>query len=107
MANLYIVGGLVPTIPDHEFGVAVDAEDGVGSLWYLGDGDTWNSLGARSTRDEVFYCYMGNDRGFPIDSLISLDLVRQATKEFLATGGQRPTCVRWQPYRAGDTEPVG
>jgi hypothetical protein len=49
-ANLYIVERpRINGFPDHEFGVVVDAEDGVGSLWYLGEGESWNSLGRRST----------------------------------------------------------
>jgi hypothetical protein len=42
---------------------------------------------------------MGNDTDFPVDSEIPIDLIRQATKEFIASGGERPTCVQWQPYR--------
>jgi hypothetical protein len=104
MANLYIVERpRVNGFPDHEFGVAVDAEDGVGSLCYLGEGESWNSLGDRSTREEVVYFYMGSDREFPIDSVVGLDRVRQAAKEFLASGGQRPTCVQWQPHRTAST----
>jgi hypothetical protein len=101
MANLYIVERIPGPkgITDHELGVGVDAEDGVGGLWYLGDGDTWFSLGERSQRDTVFYCFTDHDREFPINSIIPLDLVRQATKEFLASGGRRPTCVQWQPHR--------
>jgi hypothetical protein len=100
MAKLYVRErpSLIGDIPDHEFGVAVDAEDGVGGLWYLGDKKTWHSLGERGKRDEVFYCYVDNDRPFPVDSIVSIDLLRQATNEFLASGGERPTCVRWQPY---------
>lgn len=86
--------------PDHELGVAVDAEGGVGGLWYLNStAGAWHTLGNRSQRDEVFYCFVGNARDFPIDSEIPLDLLRQATKEFVSSGGQRPTCVRWQPHR--------
>jgi hypothetical protein len=106
MANLYIVerprhpNGL----PDHELGVAVDAEGNVGGLWYLNSAEgAWYSLGRRSDRDEVFYCFVGNDRTFPPDSEIPIDLIRQAVKEFLATGGQRPTVVRWQPANASTT----
>lgn len=101
LANLYIVERPLNTagVPDHEFGVAVDAEREVGGLWYLGAGGSWYSLGARSDRDEVYYCYMGNDTGFPLDSEIPLNLIRQAAKEFLDTGGERPTCVSWQPCR--------
>jgi hypothetical protein len=104
MANLYLLERLAVegSIVKHEFGVAVDAEDGVGSLSYLGDGMSWTSQGGRSERDEVFYCFVGHEREFPIDSLISIDLIRQATKEWLASGGERPGCVQWQPNCVSD-----
>jgi immunity protein Imm1 of predicted polymorphic toxin system len=50
-----------------------------------------------SDGEERSYFYMGHWRGFPASSEISLDLVRAAVKEFMATDGARPTCVRWQP----------
>jgi hypothetical protein len=56
----------------------------------------WFSQGTPSSRDEVFYNYMGNDTDFPHDSEISIGLLRQAAKEFLHHGGDRPTCVTWQ-----------
>lgn len=82
--------------PDHEFGVAVDAEGGVGGPWYLDSAEgAWYTLGQHSEREEVFYCFVGNARDFPIDSEIPLGLLRQAAKEFLASGGRRPTWTRW------------
>ncbi|RSS57504.1 Imm1 family immunity protein [Streptomyces sp. WAC01280] len=36
-------------------------------------------------------------RELPEHCKIPADLVRAATKEFIATGGQRPTCVEWKP----------
>jgi hypothetical protein len=48
------------------------------------------------TRDEIRYYYMGNDREFPPHSEVPLVVVRQATKEFLTTGGERPTVTEWQ-----------
>lgn len=73
--------------------LAVNAEDGVGGLCYLG---RWYSKGKPSEHDEVFYSYMGNDRDFPHDSEISLDAVREAAAQFLASGGERPTNIEWQ-----------
>ena len=82
-------------VPDHELSLAVNAKAGVGGLRYQGDG-VWFSHGAPSSRDEVFYLYMGNDTDFPHDSEIPIGLLRQAAKEFLNRGGERPTCVTWQ-----------
>ena len=42
------------------------------------------------------YFIVGNAIEFPDRSKIPIDLVRRAVKEFLASGGQRPTCVQWQ-----------
>jgi hypothetical protein len=100
LLNLYIVERPLNDagFPGHEFGVGVDAEREVGGLWYMGEGGSWYTLGSQSTREEVYYCYMNHDTSFPADSEISIDLIRQATKEFLASGGERPTCVQWQPY---------
>lgn len=87
-------------VPDHELYLAVNAKAGVGSLSYTGE-RVWYSQGTPSNRDEVFYCYMGNDTDFPHDSEVSIGLLRQAAKEFLTNGGNRPTCVTWQadPFR--------
>lgn len=46
---------------------------------------------------EVAYFYMGNWRGFPARSEISLVTVSQAIKEFMVSNGARPTCVQWEP----------
>jgi Immunity protein Imm1 len=108
MANLYIIERPRPNgLADHELSIAVDADSGVGGLWYLNSVEgTWFSRGARSNRDEVFYCFVGHDRDFPPDSEISIALIRQATKEFLASGGQRPSCVQWQPHRTEKVTPA-
>ncbi|MBT8226775.1 MAG: hypothetical protein HKP61_17115 [Dactylosporangium sp.] len=108
MATLYVAERPLNAagVPDHEFAIGVDAEDGVGSLWYMGAGGGWYSQGARSQRDEVYYCYMGNDRDFPADSVIPLELVRQAAKEFLANAGARPVAVAWQLCTPGNAAPA-
>jgi hypothetical protein len=97
VATLYAMSRpLLPSgVPDHEMLIAVNAEDGVGGLRYMGDG-TWYAEGAASRHEEVYYLYMGHDRDFPRDSEISIDLVRLAVKEFLATNGERPTVVGWR-----------
>ncbi|GAA3459931.1 Imm1 family immunity protein [Saccharothrix longispora] len=42
------------------------------------------------------YFYMGHQREFPPNSEVSIDVVRQAVKEFMESDGARPTCVHWQ-----------
>jgi Immunity protein Imm1 len=86
--------------PDHELSVAVNSKDNVGALHYMGPTFVSFSKGHVSKYDEVVYYYLGNDHEFPRDSDISIDTIRQAVKEFLASGGERPTCVPWQDHRA-------
>lgn len=50
---------------------------------------------------QVAYCAIGHRREFPDHSEIPVDLVRQAVKEFLISGGQRPECVQWQAEEYG------
>lgn len=65
-------------------------------------GDKWPrgviSIGEQSElEEEVAYFYMGNWRGFPSNSEVPLNMVRQALKEFMETDGKRPECIQWQP----------
>jgi hypothetical protein len=43
---------------------------------------------------------MGHDREFLIDSIVRLDLARQAIREFLNSGGKRTKCLHWQPHHS-------
>ncbi|GAB3150901.1 hypothetical protein GCM10027290_39170 [Micromonospora sonneratiae] len=81
--------------PDHELLVGVDGERGVGALAFMDDGN-WTTLGADIGRDEVGYSIMGHLTEFPERSEIPIGLIREAVKEFCASGGRRPTCVKWQ-----------
>ncbi|GAB3823908.1 Imm1 family immunity protein [Kribbella italica] len=80
---------------DHELLVAVNERDQVGGLRYLADTGSFYAAGERSRYDELTYYYMGSERPFPKDSELSLDLIRQAVKEFLTTGGDRPSDIEW------------
>lgn len=82
--------------PDHMLRVAVNADDNVGGLAYIGPDAGGFSKGQLSKYDEVVYYYAGHDHEFPRDSEIPLTAVSEAVKEFLASGGERPTCVQWQ-----------
>ncbi|GAA0625661.1 hypothetical protein HPO96_35925 [Kribbella sandramycini] len=94
VAALYVEGRLnAAGVPDHELLVAVNNEDGdVGALRYMGDGGTYYTHGPGNA--EVTYFYTGSDREFPADSEVSLTDVREAIKEFLATG-TRPAGLEW------------
>ncbi|WP_443049937.1 Imm1 family immunity protein [Streptomyces sp. NBC_00287] len=82
-------------VPDHELLVGVDGEAQVGVLAFMDDGN-WVSFDPSTSRGEVSYFIMGNITEFPSHSEIPLPFVRQAVKEFLSSGGQRPTCTQWQ-----------
>jgi hypothetical protein len=89
-------------LPDHNFRIGIDPERKLGSLKFAGtvDGTTgvWYAAGQTPQHDEVFYEYAGHPEDFPLDSEVSLDLIRAAVKEFLATGGDRPASVEWMVW---------
>ncbi|GAA4604366.1 Imm1 family immunity protein [Actinoallomurus liliacearum] len=79
-----------------DVGIRADPEAGhVGVLRYSGrewrDG-VYSTGEPSETGDELWY----DDSPFPPDAEIEIDQVRQAVREFLATGGARPQCVTWQ-----------
>jgi hypothetical protein len=83
--------------PDHELLVGADRDLQVGLLAFMdADGNVVTS-GSPETRTDPAYFIQGQMTEFPAHSEIPLDLVRQAAKEFLTSGGERPTCVGWQP----------
>ncbi|WP_416984600.1 Imm1 family immunity protein [Streptomyces sp. T028] len=82
-------------VPDHELLVGADGDLQVGVLGFMDDGN-FVSLDSSNGRGEISYSIMGNATEFPSRSEIPIGLVRQAVKEFLSSGGQRPTCVCWQ-----------
>ncbi|GGT40139.1 Imm1 family immunity protein [Streptomyces atratus] len=82
--------------PDHEFMVGADGERQVGVLSFM-DEKNYVSLGSSgSNGSTVVYHVAGNPTEFPATAEVPLALVRQATKEFLSSGGRRPMCVQWQ-----------
>ena len=100
LAALYSVERpLMPAgVPDHELSVAVDAKAHVGALAFMDATGNWATLGSTDGHTDIRYYITGNEREFPDYANIPLDLLRQAVKEFLTSGGQRPTCVVWQEH---------
>ncbi|WP_172803338.1 Imm1 family immunity protein [Alloactinosynnema sp. L-07] len=89
--------------PDHEMIVGADKETGLGAVRYSGgeeipgdDATEWFSVGDRVNPDGVEFAYFGTGHDFPANSEVSLDLVKQAMRELLASGGKRPSGVDWQ-----------
>lgn len=101
VAALYVDGRLnAAGVPDHELLVAVDYKNkSVGALRYMGDEGVHFTKGNTDGDDAVPYYYMGSDREFPRNSLLPLDQIRTAVKEFLAGGGDRPMGVEWRDWQ--------
>jgi hypothetical protein len=82
--------------PDHELMVGANKDLQVGVLEFMDETGNFVTFSESEGRGEVPYCCDGNITEFPDHSEIPIDRVRQAAKEFLVSGGQRPTCVEWQ-----------
>src|SRR5690349_2724687 len=90
----------VAGFPDHEFYVCVDRFRGIGSLRFLDEDGDFFARGSEGDHDPGVYSLMGTLMEFPEYSDVAIELVRQAGKEFLLSGGDRPTCVAWQEHPA-------
>ncbi|MEV8374769.1 Imm1 family immunity protein [Kribbella sp. NPDC056861] len=85
-------------LPDHELRIAIDGERKVGAIRYMSGNNAWYAVGQQSNLDEVVYFYMGHDEQYPQDSEITIDDIRTATNEFLASDGNRPTSPIWSEW---------
>ncbi|MFE7564516.1 Imm1 family immunity protein [Kitasatospora sp. NPDC057500] len=83
-------------IPDHQLQVGVDKELQVGVLLFIDRSGNFVTAGAADSRNAPEYYLAGHWTRFRDQVEIPLDLVREAVKEFLSSGGQRPTCVPWK-----------
>ncbi|MFF4748002.1 Imm1 family immunity protein [Streptomyces sp. NPDC001268] len=86
--------------PDHELiaGVRKDREAGVLSSMDANCQPVGHvvSVGKPELgRGPVYYTCVDSVRDFPLSSEIPIDKVRQAVKEFVTSGGKRPSCVEW------------
>lgn len=82
--------------PDHEFMIGVDWELEVGLVAFSDASGNFVSRGSSSGRVDPVYFQQGHLTEFSAYSEIPIPLVRRAAKEFLISGGKRPTCVQWQ-----------
>jgi hypothetical protein len=98
VAAIYIDGRVTSTgVPDHELQVVVDYTDKTtGALRYTGRDGTYFTNGITSGSDSVVYYYMGSDVEYPQASVVPIEDLRTAIKEFLVTGGERSTTVAWR-----------
>jgi hypothetical protein len=98
MATMYsLARPLLPSgYPDHQLLVGADRELQVGLVGYMDVDGNRVTVGPPDGRTEVVYWCTQEITEFPGPSEIPIELVRQAAKEFLTSGGKRPTCVQWQ-----------
>jgi hypothetical protein len=83
--------------PSHELLVGVDRERRVGLLRFMDEGGSFVTLGAGDPESVVDYYLMGHHTEFPGNSEVPIEVIRLGLKQFLHSGGQRPTCAQWQP----------
>lgn len=95
--SLAVLSVVEPDDGDRALHVGVEPERGVGALIYIDNVGAWFSKGRTSDREELFYCYYGEETDFPADAELPLETVRLAAAEYLRTG-RRPTVVEWQPW---------
>lgn len=87
-------------LPDHELRIAIDGERKVGAIRYMSGNNAWYAAGQESALDEVLYFYMGHEEQYPQDSEVTVDEIRTAVQEFIASGGERPTSLTWSEWPA-------
>lgn len=89
----------------HVLRVALHPDAKVGGIRYVGDDGTdegsWYVPRQVSQREEVFYYYAGHEQGWPQDSEVSIDQVRQAVREFVTGDGARPQSFEWRDWPEG------
>ncbi|MFD8915084.1 Imm1 family immunity protein [Streptomyces sp. NPDC059575] len=85
--------------PDHEFLVGIDPDAQVGIVGFA-DGEGSYVPSGVAGKEEMTYMLLTYPRNFLESPEIPIDLVRQVVKEFVLSGGLRPTCIEWQeePY---------
>ncbi|MGA5497773.1 Imm1 family immunity protein [Streptomyces cinereoruber] len=82
---------------DHELMVGVNSDLQVGAITFMDETGNHVTVGEPGSREDPVYHLMGHRREFPAECEISIALVREAVKEFISSGGQRPRCVAWKP----------
>ncbi len=85
---------------DQELVVGVDPAEGVGSLRLVTYGVVWYAQGKLpDDGNPVAYQLTGSRLAFPPDSLVPLDDVPRAVKDFLINSGcRRPVGLDWVPW---------
>lgn len=86
--------------PDHEFQVGVGAGGRFGILSYNTGEEGALIPAGEATAPVATYMLVTYPREFLEPTEVPIGLVRQAVKEFVLSGGLRPTCLEWreEPY---------
>lgn len=87
-------------LPDHIFLVGVSAGGQFGILSYSTGEEGALIPAGEATAPVATYMLNTYPREFLEPAEVPIDLVRQAVKEFVLSGGRRPTCLEWreEPY---------
>ncbi|MFI1768277.1 Imm1 family immunity protein [Streptomyces sp. NPDC020800] len=87
-------------MPDHIFLVGVSAGGQSGILSYSTGEEGALIPAGEATAPLAIYMLNTHPREFLEPTEVPIDLVRQAVKEFVLSGGRRPTCLEWreEPY---------
>ncbi|MGA4979387.1 Imm1 family immunity protein [Streptomyces cinereoruber] len=99
MASVYSTerSKLPAGVPDHELTVGVNSDLQVGAIAFMDETGNHVTVGEPGSREDPVYHLTGYMREFPEKCEISIVLVREAVKEFISSGGQRPRCIAWKP----------
>ncbi|MFB7380780.1 Imm1 family immunity protein [Kitasatospora purpeofusca] len=85
-----------PGWPDHELQVGVNKDLRVGVLSFADGSGNYETVGTPESRSSPEYHLGGHWVQFRDQVEISVELAREAVKEFLVSGGKRPACVLWK-----------
>ncbi|MFG2919710.1 Imm1 family immunity protein [Kitasatospora sp. NPDC048298] len=85
-----------PEWPDHELLIGVDRAVNLGVVAFTDSEGSVISAGSPETRAAPVYYLAGHWTELSDQVEIPIDIVRNALKEFLISGGKRPTCVPWK-----------
>jgi hypothetical protein len=86
--------------PDHDLILGVDGTEELGSLRLTTSDAVWYAVGKPADDDQpVVYRLLGGRQAFPPDSLVPLDDIRAAVKDFLINSGcRRPVGLNWAEW---------
>ncbi|WP_436499619.1 Imm1 family immunity protein [Actinokineospora sp. HUAS TT18] len=82
-----------------EFYAGVNGDAGVLTYAAADSPALWASSGEPSTKDELVYYYSGSSTDLPGDAEVSVEVVREAVKQFMLDPDDLPVAARWRKMR--------